>query len=329
MKFYLAPLEGVTNYIYRNAYHHHFEKLDKYFTPFITTNQQLKLSTREMKEINPEHNAGLFVVPQILTNKSEEFLKTAEIIQSYGYNEINLNLGCPSNTVVAKNKGSGFLFMRDALNRFLDDIYSQTHIEISIKTRHGKFEHEEFYELVKIFNQYPIKELIVHPRITKDMYKNTPNLDVFEQALEDIKAPVCYNGDLFTTADFVKISERFKNIDTFMFGRGVIGNPALIAHIKYGRHIERSVLRSFHDTLYEAYITVMYGDRNVLYKMKEMWFYMIHLFEHPEKYAKRIKKCEKLHEYDAIVNAMFTDLKLIDAPMAYRQVVEDLLQKKR
>ncbi|HAS73830.1 MAG TPA: diguanylate cyclase [Clostridiales bacterium UBA8960] len=305
MRFYLAPLEGVTNYIFRNAYHRHFERLDKYFTPFISTNQQMSFSTRDMKEINPAHNAGLFVVPQILSNKADDFVKTAEAICAFGYDEINLNLGCPSNTVVSKNKGSGFLFHRDELNRFLETIYSKATMKISIKTRHGKYEHEEFYELVKIFNQYPLEELIIHPRITKDMYKNTPNLDVFGAVLGEIKAPVCYNGDIFSVADFERITSRFPSVDTVMLGRGLVGNPGLVGRIKHGHAPSLETVRSFHDELYEAYKEVMYGERNVLYKMKEMWSYMFDMFDVSDKFAKKIRKCEHLSDYDAIVDAVF------------------------
>lgn len=306
MQFYLAPLEGVTNYIYRNAYHKYFEKLDKYFTPFISTNQHTHLSTRDLKEILPEHNAGLNVVPQILSNHAEDFIKTAQVICAYGYHEINLNLGCPSNTVVAKNKGSGFLFHRDELNRFLDQIFSKASMKISIKTRHGKYEHEEFYELVKIFNQYPLEMLIVHPRITKDMYKNTPNLEVFGQVLNEIKAPVCYNGDLFTPEDYSRLTQRFPNLNTVMLGRGIIRNPGLVSEIKTGQKPDLKTLKAFHDELYHTYQEVMSGERNVLFKMKELWVYMNLLFEIPDTTVKKIRKCNHLYEYDVLMSMIFS-----------------------
>lgn len=305
MRFYLAPLEGVTNYIYRNAYHKYFEGLDKYFTPFISTNQQTNFSTRDLKEILPEHNAGLIVVPQILSNKADDFIKTAQAICAYGYNEINLNLGCPSNTVVSKNKGSGFLFHRDELNRFLEHIFTHATMKISIKTRHGKYDHEEFYELVKIFNQYPLEELIIHPRITKDMYKNTPNLEVFGQVLGEIKAPVCYNGDLFTPADYTHITTRFPELNTVMLGRGIIRNPGLVGEIKTGHKPSIQTIKAFHDELYLAYQEVMSGERNVLYKMKELWMFMNTLFDVSDSLAKKIRKCDRLTEYDAIMATIF------------------------
>lgn len=307
MRYYLAPLEGVTSYLYRNAYHEHFERLDKYFTPFISTNQQLHFSTRDLKEILPEHNAGLNVIPQILSNKADEFVKTAEAICAYGYDEINLNLGCPSNTVVAKNKGSGFLFQREALDRFLDEVYSKATMKVSIKTRHGKYEHDEFYELIKIFNQYPLHELIIHPRVAKDMYKNTPNLDVFGDVLAEIKAPVCYNGDLFAKSDFERVTGRFPSVDMVMLGRGIIANPGIVGYIKHGTLPDKSVYRSFHDRLYVDYQRIMSGERNVLFKMKEFWAFMIDSFDAPDKFAKKIRKCEKLVDYERVIDALFEE----------------------
>ncbi len=322
MKYYLAPLEGVTNYIYRNAYHTHFEKLDKYFTPFISTNQNNSFSTKDLKEINPDHNKGLYVVPQILSNNSEDFIKAANSICEYGYHEINLNLGCPSNTVVAKNKGSGFLFHPDALDRFLDEIYKHATMKISIKTRLGKYDPDEFYEIAKIYNKYPVEELIIHPRIQKDMYKNTPRLDVFEQTIGTIKSPICYNGDLFTTEDFNAITSKFPTIDHMMLGRGIIGNPALVGLIKNDSLPSKATYRSFHDSLYQSYKEVMHGEKNVLYKMKELWFYMIHIFSDSSKIAKKIKKCERLSEYDLIIATLFAEHEIIKDSRGYRNVVE-------
>jgi len=321
MKIYQAPLEGVTNHIYRRAYHAHFEKLDKYFTPFISTNQHIHLSSKEVNEILPENNIGMVTVPQILSNKADDFIETAKVIREYGYDEINLNLGCPSNTVVAKNKGSGFLYLKDELNRFLDDIYAKTPMKISIKTRHGKYGHDEFLDLCHLFNQYPVHELIIHPRIQKDMYKNTPNLEVFEEALAVLKMPVCYNGDLFNGYDVKRFSARFPGIETIMLGRGLIGNPGLPSLIKNGTAPSVDVYRAFHDHLYAEYRKIMHGDKNVLFKMKELWYYLIPMFDDSKKVAKKIKKCENLKDYEQIVSSLFSENSFNPDSLGYRHVV--------
>ena len=187
MKYYLAPMEGITGYIYRNAYEKFFHNIDKYFTPFIVPNQSRSLKTKELRDILPENNQGMNIVPQILTNDSEGFIVTAKKLKQLGYNEVNLNLGCPAGTVVSKNRGSGFLALRDELDRFLEEIYKIEDMKISIKTRIGKDTPEEFYKLIEIYNKYPLEELIIHPRTREDFYGNTPNLEVFKDANYTIK----------------------------------------------------------------------------------------------------------------------------------------------
>lgn len=307
MKFYFAPMEGVTGYIYRNAHAALFNNVDKYFTPFIAANQHGSFSTRELHDILPEHNQGVVVIPQILTNNAEDFTRTAKQLTAFGYNEINLNLGCPSGTVVSKNKGSGFLLQREALDQFLEQIFSQSTTKISVKTRIGKDEPEEFYELIKIFNKYPIEELIIHPRIQKDYYKNRPNMAVFKDGLALSKNKVCYNGDIFTAKDCKAFSATFPSVDTVMLGRGLITNPGLVSDITSNSTLDKLLLKDFHDRIYKDYQGVLSGDRNVLFKMKELWFYMIHMFSNYEKYAKKIKKSQRLCDYDNIISSLFEE----------------------
>ena len=305
MKFYLAPLEGITTYVYRNAYHRHFCPLDKYFTPFIVPHKEKRFNTRELKELSVEHNKGLRVVPQLLTNNSEDFLKTAMDIVNMGYEEINLNLGCPSKTVVTKKKGSGFLEYPEELDRFLYEIYEKANFRISIKTRIGKDSPDEFYRLLDIYNKYPIEELTIHPRVQTDYYKNTPNLDVYEYAYRNSKNKFCYNGDIHSKETYEMFFERFQNTEAVMLGRGIIHNPGLVDVIRDGKKISKDTLFAFHNDILEEYIDISCGERNVLFKMKELWFYMIDLFEHAEKIAKKIKKTEKLNEYQAIIRTLF------------------------
>lgn len=305
MRYYLAPLEGVTTYVYRNAYHKHFRPMDKYFTPFIVPHKEKKFSTREKKELSPENNQGLFVVPQLLTNNADDFLKTAKDIIQFGYEEINLNLGCPSGTVVAKKKGSGFLAYPEELDQFLYEIYAKADYKISIKTRIGKENPEEFYKLLEIYNKYPIEELIVHPRVQTDYYKNTPNLTMFEEAYKYSKNSLCYNGDIFTKEKQRELTERFPEIHTIMLGRGIIANPALVNEIDIDEYMTKEKLLSFHNMIYEEYQRISSGDRNVLFKMKELWYYMAYLFPDSEKLMKKIKKSEKLKDYEKVVQVLF------------------------
>lgn len=310
MKYYFAPLEGVTGYIYRNAYHNLFGQIDKYFTPFISPTSNEGFTTRELNDILPAHNEGLPIVPQILTNNAEYFIRIVNALKDFGYDEINLNLGCPSGTVVAKHKGSGFLSEREDLDRFLDEIFSKSDAKISIKTRIGKDDPNEFYELIKIFNKYPLEELIVHPRIQKDFYKNKPNREIFKAALSSSENPVCYNGDIFNFSQYKELIRECPNLECIMLGRGIIANPGLIGEIKNNKVADKATLKAFHDAVYTGYKGILSGDKNVLFKMKEFWFYMIHMFAESDKYAKKIRKANRANEYEAVVSMMFNDLNI-------------------
>ena len=241
MKFYFAPMEGLTGYVYRNAHHAFFPKgIDKYFSPFIVTNQSASFKTREMNDILPENNRGIVLIPQLLTNNADDFIRTAKRIKQLGYNQINLNLGCPSRTVVSKGKGSGFLAKRAELDVFLDKIFNQQVIRISIKTRIGKDRPEEFNELMAIYNKYPMEELIIHPRVQLDFYKNKPNMEAFTAAFNQSKNPVCYNGDLFSAEDCKKFSAGYPGVETTMLGRGLLMNPGLVYELLYNARPDKN-----------------------------------------------------------------------------------------
>jgi len=312
MKYYLAPMEGITGFIYRNSYGKFFNNIDKYFTPFIIPNKSENLKTRELRDISPENNKGMNVVPQILTNDSEDFIATSRKLQQLGYKEVNLNLGCPSGTVVSKNRGSGFLAKREELDIFLDEIFKMEDIKISIKTRIGKDSPDEFYELIKIYNKYPIDELIIHPRTQKDFYGNNPNLEVFKDALSLSSNPVCYNGDIFTAGDHNKLIEAFPEVKAVMLGRGIIANPGLMNLIKNNTNMDKKVLKDFHDEILYKHIEVFNEDRNALMRMKELWGYMIYIFSDNKKYAKKIKKAQNLRDYNEAVLSLFMEQEIIE-----------------
>lgn len=313
MEFYMAPMEGLTGYIYRNAYHACFTPMDQYFTPFITPKEKVGLSSKEVNDILPEHNRGLHVVPQILTNRAEDFLDVAERLRDYGYREVNLNLGCPSGTVVSKHRGAGFLALTEGLNRFLGTVTEQLEangMELSVKTRLGVVSTDEFYDLMDIYNRYRLKQLIIHPRLRTDYYKNTPNWEMFRYGFEHSKNPVCYNGDLFTAKDYQQLIIEYPTLDKVMLGRGLIANPGLTGQIKTGKPLDKVRLKEFHQILYDRYREVISGDRNVLFKMKEIWVSMILVFRDSEKYGKKIKKAQRLSEFEAAVSRVFAELEI-------------------
>lgn len=312
MKYYLAPLEGITTYVFRHAYHKIYRPMDKYFTPFIVPHTQKGMSEREWSELNPEHNAGMYVIPQILTNNAEDFIKTAKMLYGYGYPEVNLNLGCPSKTVVSKGRGSGFLDDPMKLDRFFDEVFSAIdgsgREKVSVKTRIGLESPLEFEDILKVYEKYPLSELIIHPRLQTDYYKNTPNWDIFQETVDNSHHQLCYNGDIFSVEDYQRFTDRFPQIDCVMLGRGIIAYPDLLEQIKGVSDEDEKYrkLKLFHQEVLEGYKNIMSGDRNVLFKMKEFWSYCRHNFPEQPKLWKKIKKCEKLDVYSSLIEELFS-----------------------
>lgn len=308
MRYYFAPMEGVTGYIYRNVHREFFPGMDKYFTPFVVANKTYRFKTREKQDVAPEHNRGVRVVPQIMANKAEEFLWASKELKKLGYTEINLNLGCPAATVVSKKKGSGFLAYPEELDAFLDAVFSGLEgqeMKLSIKTRLGKEQVEEAGQLMEIYNQYPLYELIIHPRVQKDFYKNKPRMEAFEMTAGMSCHPVCYNGNLFTCADYEQFVKEFPQISAVMLGRGLIANPALVRELQGGPGINGEELQQFHDAVYRAYGNTDLGSVNTLFKMKELWAYMGQMFSDGERDVRKIRKAKNSSEYETAVRKLF------------------------
>ena len=321
MKIYLAPLEGITTYTYRKAYEQHFGGVDRYFTPFIVNK---KLGNREIQGLLSENNPNMNVIPQIMTNRAEDFLQVTKEIASYGYDTVNLNLGCPSGTVVSKKRGAGFLAYPKELDAFLSEIYEKSEVKISIKTRIGLEDEEEWENLLFIYEKYPMEELIIHPRLRTDYYKAPIRMEAFAKAVEQIKVPICYNGEINSIEDVQRIVEQFPHISRIMIGRGILRYPYLIGQIRgalqedieqenstgqnstvLSETEEKQRIRAFHDRLLEDYSKIMSGDRNTLFKMKEIWTYLGESFEGAEKCLKKIKKANNLTDYQIAVNELF------------------------
>ena len=323
MHFYLAPLEGITGYIYRNAVHEFFgEGIVKYFTPFIAPRQGRGMKRSEERDILPENNPGIQLVPQILTKSPEDFLTLADIIsEEFGYEEINLNAGCPSKTVTTHGKGAAMLKDTEALDRFLDGIYSGTGRRISVKTRIGMESEEEFGPILEVYKRYPLSELIIHPRTQTEGYGGQVHLAAFRKALYECPFPVVYNGDIFRIEDYDEKMDALgenendaKLPSAVMLGRGLLMDPALAR--KLSRHVENNAsgsadgaaslkeLRAFHDRIFASYEEILDGDTPLLFHMKELWGYMGRLFPEDAKKLKSIRKAAKKADYLAAVRSI-------------------------
>ena len=389
MQYYLAPMEGITTYIYRNAHARYFGGIDKYFTPFISdknfvTNKDFitdkgfisdkkfvsasdsangnscpakgfprgkSMNARELRDIVPENNAGITLIPQVLTNNAGRFLAVAGNLASYGYDTVNLNLGCPSGTVTAKKRGAGFLSIPDELDAFLYEIYEKCPLKISIKTRLGVADLSEWDRLLDVYAKYPIHELIIHTRLLKEFYTGTTHPEAYAEAVNRLQnrlpqIPLCYNGDIVSLKSLEDVTTAISsslsplpntkdpvNTDRVMIGRGIIRNPALAVQLHKSRSIaartsdprvisitdsmaDRPVFskecwRAFHDEILDGYIKIMSGDSPVLFKMKDLWTYMSQSFSNSDKYLKKIRKSNRITDYVSAVDELFREQEII------------------
>lgn len=311
MHYYFAPLEGITDDLFRQLHHKYFPGVDRYYTPFLSpVVSGPAITKKEIREVLPENNPGIHLVPQLLTNRSEAFLRAEKQLRTLGYEEVNLNLGCPSGTVCAKGKGAGFLSRREELRVFLEEIFSGSSMDISIKTRLGREDPEEFHALLELYNQYPVKELTVHPRVLQDQYRKPTRMAYLELAMEKSKAPVCLSGGISTQRDFETLNAQGKLPDAVMLGRGLVANPALVQQLRGAGTLTKETMEEFHGELFEKTASRLGSPRSTMFRMKELWSYFILMFEHREKYQKLLRKTTSLTEYGAVVAHIFRELPL-------------------
>lgn len=319
MRFSLAPMEGITGHIFRCVHAQYFGALDLYYTPFLTPPQPgTKFSRRALLELDPATNAGLKVVPQLLTKDADAFIWTSHLLADLGYDQVNLNLGCPSNTVVPKGKGSGFLRHLAELDAFLGRVCKESPLPVSVKTRLGVEKDSEFEAILALYARHPLAELIVHPRVQKDFYKEPPRQGAYGAALAELSYPVAYNGDIFCTQDFAALISAYPQTQHVMLGRGILANPAFARTLAGGAPLQLDELERFHDALFESYLAKIGG--NALFRMKEWWFYARCAFERPLAVHRKVRKVKTIAQYREVVSQAFATEPLAEHPQFRAQV---------
>ena len=310
IQLYLAPLRGFTDYIYRNTFACHFKGFDGALAPFIPTIGVNRFKPSHFTDVLPENNWTIPVVPQIIGNRPDDFINLAERLFDLGYLSVNWNLGCPFPMVAKKRRGSGLLPYPEAIDAFLEKTLCAIPNQLSIKTRLGRHAISEIFELMPIFNRYPLKEIIIHPRTGKQMYDGQTDLDAFEGCLEQSVHRVVYNGDIHDLQSFQKFANRFKGIDGWMIGRGAVTNPFLPQIIKAGADDvphKVEIFRRFYDDLFEQYRRRYSGPGHLLNRMKGFWTYFSKSFEHSRKIAKKVHRIRCIRAYMEIVDRFFTE----------------------
>jgi tRNA-dihydrouridine synthase B len=305
---YMAPIQGITNSVYRNIFSHFFNGFDLAVAPFLSTTQGKKISRSYIKDVLPENNTGMPVVPQLMSNLGEDFIHLAVILFDFGYDTVNWNLGCPFPMVAKKKRGSGLLPYPEQVDSFLSHVIPRIPGQISIKCRLGRNQDDEIFRLIPVFNQYPLKEVMIHPRTGIQMYEGPVNIDRFETCLEQINHPVVYNGDIRCLDDFLVLSNRLKKVDRWMIGRGALINPFLPEILKKKEDSitgKLQKIKEFHDFLLEQNKAYMSGPAHVLDKMKGFWYYLSQAFQNPDRIFKKIKKIKSLDGFEKMVSDFF------------------------
>ena len=305
MQYYFAPMEGLTDSIYRTLHHKYFPGVDRYYMPFISPTIHRQLTHKEDRELPFADCVPFAAVPQILTKVPEDFLWAAQVCADRGYDEVNLNAGCPSGTVVSKGKGSGMLRDLNALDRFLDEIFQSAPLPISVKTRLGLESPDEFPALLEIYNRYPIKELTIHPRVRKQFYDGSVFMEMFDFAAQNSRNPLCYNGDILSLPQAEALKEAYPQVSSIMIGRGLIADPGMLSG-----GTDKKALESFVHDMMDAYEEAFGGSRNAIFRLKENWGFLHTRFEGSEKLWKRLRKTTDAQEFRTITAEIFHTLPL-------------------
>ena len=305
MQYYFAPMEGLTDSVFRRLHHTYFPGVDRYYMPFLSPTIHRQLTHKEDRELPLADSVGFVAVPQVLTKVSDDFLWASQVCHDRGYDEVNLNIGCPSGTVVSKGKGSGMLRDPANLDRFLEEIFAASPLPISVKTRLGLEKSEEFPAILEVLNRYPIKELTIHPRVRKQFYTGGVDMEMFDYAVKNSVNPLCYNGDILSLKQARRLQEMYPSVQSVMIGRGLIADPGMLSG-----GTDKAALEGFMNDLMAVYEVEFGGSRNAIFRLKENWGFLHDRFEGSEKLWKRLRKTTDAAEFKSISAEIFHTLNL-------------------
>jgi tRNA-dihydrouridine synthase B len=308
-----SPLQGFTDFKFRNAFNHFFGGIDTFYSPYIRLNVKMVIKNSYKRDIDLANNTDLEVIPQIITNDADEFLFVSKYVRELGYKELNWNLGCPYPMVTKRGMGSGLISNAEKINHILDKVHNESDILVSMKMRMGYDNPEEILDALPILDKYPLKNIAIHARIGKQLYKGGTDLDAFQKCLDNSKHKMYYNGDITSVAAFKKLQERFTTIDHWMIGRGLIADPFLPSMIKnntteYPKN-RFDIFNEFHDRIYKEYDAALSGPTPIKMKMLGFWEYFSQSFSNPQKTYKKIKKATNPKKYEIAVREILKEAK--------------------
>jgi len=288
MKLWLAPLHGITYYNFRNCFTQHFHGFDCAITPFIATQPKDKFNPKKLRDLFPENNTALPIIPQLMGNKPDGIKETIVVLnETFGYEQFNWNIGCPMNQIVRKKRGCGIMPFSDLIEETVNEVCGKTSARFSLKMRLGLHSAAEGLDILQKLAPYPIDFICIHPRLGTQQYEGNVNLDDFEIFYQTTNHKIVYSGDINDVDFFVHLQKRFPKIENFMLGRGILQNPFLAEEINFAESrrqkaegnkilFSKSDLSSrfikFYDEYAEILLTLV-GEKITLSSLKELWHY--------------------------------------------------------
>jgi len=308
-----SPLQGFTDFRFRNAFHHYFGGIDTFYSPYIRLDGKFVIKPNYETDILPKNNNTLEVIPQIMTNDADEFIYVVKFIQQYGYKELNWNLGCAYPMVVNRCMGSGLIAEPQRIKHILERVHAETDIIVSMKMRMGYHHAQEILEVLPILDKFPLKNLAIHARIGKQLYKGGVDLESFQCSLDATKHKMYYNGDITSVGTYRELKRRFPSIDHWMIGRGILADPFLAQMIREDTEEypedALEVFFKYHDTLLDEFTVKLKGEKQIIQKMGSYWEYLQHGWLIDEtRIIKKLRKSKTLDEYSKHLDQLTENL---------------------
>ena len=302
LPIHFAPLQGYTDDVYRRIHHDLFGGITTYYTPFVRM-EGGGVRSKDMRDIRPEFNEGVPVVPQIIVKSMKEFEYLVGIIEEKGYQEIDINMGCPFPMQAKHGRGSGLLVHTGIIQEISQSIQEKKHLHFSVKMRLGWENQKEWEPVLDILNDTPLRQITLHPRIGTQQYKGKTDMEAFDEFYASCKHPLIYNGDITTLEDIQSIETTYPNLAGIMIGRGLLARPSLATEYVSGKEspweARRNQLHEFHNRLMAHYETTANSEAQVHNRMRLFWEYME--AEIGKKTYKKIMKAGNLKNYLAAV----------------------------
>jgi tRNA-dihydrouridine synthase len=308
MKLYLAPVQGFTNSTFRSYIVQANGNVTKVFSPFVDAKRYRKEGEKVLKDIVKSIGSNQPLIPQVLGSNSEEICAVLKHFKELGFEEANINMGCPFPPVATKQMGSGLIPFPEKIDEILNAAF-QVGIKISVKIRLGWTSSDELETVIPILNKYDLTEVVIHPRIGKQQYKGEVDLDAFERYAKMLKAPVGYSGDICTVEQLENLKAKFPFVDSWMIGRGAISNPIIFKAIEGAEPSRKEValaVKQLHNLLFEEFSVTLSGPSHLMNKIKPYWDYFEVVFlPDLKQLVKKTVKAGTVANYQAAANDLF------------------------